>query len=765
MPSLPSYQEATTRADWLQVASPYIHTSDYHALCLVNRHFWKLFAPLLWIDILASVRRRGLKPDDDLSWWFDFTFVKLGNVRLSTRGLVRVLDLRDFATESYQFATDENARFLRSLHMALKLLPRVNALLLDHHTEIDPNSLVSLTKTHSSPLLLSISHCSTQLPGTFFTSSSLQKLVYLDVSHLPGSVAPLLQPLLLPDLRILKLAGRELDDATLIGLAELYRLRLWSLDLSHNRLTDCILPILAERCFPPSSLRSPDHFQVEGKLSASNHGTVTYGAFEFIEESQFSGSFSSPGRYYINAPTYDAQPYLLHGQRQVFRSDGRGTLRLDSADGATRILSHQTTHYDVEDTYRNSRGITHLDISYNQISGSGVEKLLRISNGQIEHFACDAMPLVPPRSPAQQLWPSDTSLHGIVGLAHVFRPVYSCNLRSLRIHHSLVTNIPTLTADGLSSLARLHLAETSILFRIDKAYPQRYVPDMNPRLYSLTLTCVPRRSSGPLIKRLLGFLKLLSLQERHISDASHSGQAASWHWPGMLKGLRHLRLEFGPDCPGKDTTAAEDVDARYLMSSGERGFSFFEGESHDSTRSSDAKSRVARRLRSDSASATDISAGPDKELEKVKRDNAEFIHYQDEWNGCGFELQVWAGPAHPHSNPIINDYRRLVLSHRNLCASVGPASPAQVLAGVPERSYIFHTAWRAALMPPGELATPAPQDLAGMRDVLDALKQHRAAGRSWYQDLQHSQKHSTLGVPLGAPHFYWTGSLEVSTKQ
>ncbi|KAM3466949.1 hypothetical protein MY5147_008915 [Beauveria neobassiana] len=619
MPSLPSYQEATTRADWLQVVSSYIHTSDYHALCLVNRHFWNLFAPLLWIDILATVRRRGLKPDDDLSWWFDFTFVKLGDVRLSTRGLVRVLDLRDFATESYQFATDENARFLRSLHMALKLLPRVNALLLDHHTEIDPNSLVSLTKTHSSPLLLSISHCSTQLPGTFFTSPSLQKLVYLDVSDLPGSVAPLLQPLLLPDLRILKLAGRELDDATFIGLAELYKLRLWSLDLSHNRLTDCILQTLAERCFPPSSLRSPDHFQVEGKLSASNHGTITYGAFEFIEESQFSGSFSSPERYHLDAPTYDAQP--------------------------------------------------------------------------------------------------------------------------------------------------LHVAETSIRFRIDKAYPQRYVPDMNPRLSSLTLTCVPRRSSGPLIERLLGFLKLLSLQERHISDASHSSQAASWHWPGMLKGLRHLRLEFGPDCPGKDTTAAEDVDAGHLMSSGERGFSFFEGESHHSARSSDTKSRVARRLRSDSASATDVSAGQDNELEKAKRDKAEFIHYQDEWNGCGFELQVWAGPAHPHSNPIINDYRRLVLNHRNLCASVGPASPAQVLAGVPEKSYVFHTAWRAALMPPGELATPAPQDLAGMRDVLGALKQHRAAGRACYQDLQGSQKHATLGVPLGAPHFYWTGSLEVSTKQ
>lgn len=701
----------------------------------------------------------------DLSWWFDFTFVKLGNVRLSTRSLVRILDLRDFAKECYQFATDQNARFLRSLHMALKLLPQANALLLDHHTEIDPNSLVSLTKSHSSPLLLSISHCSTQLPGAFFTSASLQKLVYLDISNLPGSVAPLIQPLLLSDLRILKLAGRELDDATFIDLAELYRLRLWSLDLSHNRLTDCILQTLVERCFPPSSLRSPVHFQVEGKLSPPHYGTIPHGPFEFIEESQVSGSFNSPERYYLDAPTYNAQPYFLHGQRQIFRSDGRGTLRSDSADVATRILSQQSTHYDVEDTYRNSRGITHLDISYNQISAGGVERLLRTSNGQVEHFACDSMPLVPPRSPILEFWPNYTSLHGIVGLAHVFRPVYSSNLRSLRIHHSLVTNIPTLTADGISSLARLYLAETSICFRIDKAYPQRFVPDMNPRLYSLTLTRVPRRSSGPLIERLLDFLKLLSIQERSISDASHSSQASSWRWPGMLKGLRHLRLEFEPDTLDKDATAAEDVDAEQLLNSGERGFSFFEDESYLSTRPSPgATSRGARRLGTDGTDATDASAGKDREQEKTARDNSEFITHHGEWNGSGFQLQVWAGPAHPHSNPIINEYRRVVLHHRSLCDGVGPVSPAQVLAGVPERSYIFHTAWRAAIMPPGELARPAPQDLAGMRDVLDALKKYRTTGRVRYHDLQSKRRDATLRVPLGAPHWFWTGSLEVSTK-
>ena len=64
MTDLPSYQEATSRPDWLQVAAPYVDPADYHSLCLVNRHFWAVFAPHLWVDILRMVRLRGLDPSD-----------------------------------------------------------------------------------------------------------------------------------------------------------------------------------------------------------------------------------------------------------------------------------------------------------------------------------------------------------------------------------------------------------------------------------------------------------------------------------------------------------------------------------------------------------------------------------------------------------------------------------------------------------------------------------------------------------------------------
>lgn len=632
-------------------------------------------------------------------------------------------------------------------------------MVLDRHTEIDPNSLVGLTKTHTAPLLLSISGCSTQLPNTFFCSPSLQKLVYLDISGLPGSVSPLLQPSLLPDLRILSLRRREIDDVALHELATLYRLRLWSLDLTQNRITDEALQVLAQTCFPTVSLRSDSHFQVEGKLRPAKYGTESHGPFVFIEESDSSGSFAGPDRYFLDAPTYDAQPYISPHHRQIFRADGRATPRLNSVDGATKILSHQSTTYDAEDSYRTSHGLTHLALSYNRTSMDGIARFLRTSNGQLDHFACDLMHLLPPGSSGTKFWPKSAHLYGAIGAPHVFRPVFSSNLRSLRIHHSFVTNVPKLEVDGFSSLSKLYLAETSIRFRTDQAYPQAFVPDMNPRLSSLTLTCVPRRSSGPLIERLINFLKLLSTQERSIADLSVDA-SSSWRWPGMLKGLRQLRLEFEPDAMDEGFSTSDDLDAEELMNSGEMGFSFFEDERRTRP-ATEAKSRFAKDSNAQCYSGTYKLGSIDTEMAERYRDNEEFVTYQGEWNGEGFEIPVWVGSAHSHRNPIVGEYRRLVMQH-GMRDGVGPATPGQLLAGAPDRSYIFHTAWCAAIMPQ-ELRSPALPDLTGMKDVLSALKNHRATGRVNYERTL--RENATLRVPLGDPHFFWTGRLEASTEQ
>lgn len=692
--------------------------------------------------------------DIDLEWWFDFVFTRLGDVRLSTRQLVRVLDLRDFAKDACDFASDETERTLQqSFRRALAELPKVDSILLDDHADLDPSALIGNATTTSDTariLLLSLRHCRYHLQNTFFRAPSLQNIIYLDISAVPGSIGPLLQPGLLPELRILKITDKEVDDSTLRSLVSLYRRRLWSLDVSNNKISDDSVDLLGRVCFPATQLRSEAYFRVEGKAILEDKGTLQYGQFLRVEESETSGSFSHPERFYVDSPIYLAQPDQGPQEYQAFRSDGIQPIRHDVADTASAVLSEGDTA--VEDL-RCSRGLTHLHISNTGVSSEGLQKLVRLSNGHIEQLSCDSMPLLPLSGDYSTVWPASATLRGILGAAHVFRPVLSPNLRVLRIHHSLITHIPTLDVEGLSTLARIHVSENDILPRVDDAFAQVWVPDMNPRLTSLTLTGVPRRSSGPLVNRLIRFLKRLSEQERSIRDASPV--ASSWRGPGMLKGLRHLRLEFESDPMQEGFSAAEDLDAEELMNSGDPGFSFFgnqwsAGVATPRTTESD--------MRDNANSSHGASDGLDSHSD---REDEEYAIYHNQWNGEAFSIKVWIGKA-AASAPVIADYRRLAML-RGVQDGVGPATPAQVAAGAPPDSYIFHTAWCLAIMP-NNLATPPTTQLLGMKDVLQELKRYRLEGRSQYSALM-KQRTASGPAPLGHPHYFWTGDLEVSTQE
>lgn len=645
------------------------------------------------------------------------------------------------------------------MQRALTLLPHVNTILLDGHADIDHAVLLGPQSSAALGLnnlrILSIKDCSCQLPNVFFNTPHLQKLIYLDISNLPGSLISLLQSGLLPALRILKVRGRELDDSTLCLLMRRFGPQLWSLDVGSNKISDDAVQIFKDWGLPASQLRTSDHFQVEGKIITQSWGTADYGHFLCIQESDLSGSFCHPERYFVDAPAYTSHANMALQEYQVHRLDGNQAVRRDSADAVKEAMSEEHQSRLGADDYLFSTGITHLRLSYNRLSAHGIQKLLRISNGYIEDLTCDSMPLLPNVGSYRKAWPPTSNLDGILGAAHLFRPVFSSNLRVLRIHHSLVTNIPSLQIVGLSSLARLFLAETAILRRVERAYPQTFTPDMNPRLLSLTLTCLPRRSSGPLISRLLQFLKLLAIQERGIQDASLS--ASTRRSPGVLQGLRHLRLEFEPDSMEEGFSTSEDLDPEELMNSGEKVFSFFEDERMESWSRSRARQMLhSKRVAVQSPAAVDNQAsGPD-------RDNPEFVTYDADWSGDRFSIPVWAGPNDSDAPEVLKEYRRLVLE-RHVRDGVGPASPAQILAGAPSRSFIFHVAWSAAVMP-SDLRPPTRGELAGMIDVLDELKTYRLNGRANY--MQHKELAQMAGrhVSLGETHFFWTGRLEVSTE-
>ncbi|PHH85879.1 hypothetical protein CDD83_11045 [Cordyceps sp. RAO-2017] len=760
MASLPSYLEATTRPDWLRIAAPYVRPLDYPSLCLVSRRARTIFAPRLWADLLTAVRHFGLHSADDLSWWFDFVFQKLDRVSPETRGLVHLLDARHFGRDAYHFASDQHDGLLeKSFDCAMRLLPNVHSVLLDGHADLNAGLLFGRRPSSASGghrlRMLSLAGCPHRLPNTFFSSPSLHSLVYLDASNLPGSVLPLLHSAAqLSDLRVLKLRQREIDDSTVGALAESFSFRLWSLDVSDNNMTDAAVDALCSWCIPASSLRSSAHFAVEGRLVSLPHGTEEHGPFILIEESPSSGTFSHPERHFVDAPTYLVDAAGRPDLGQTPRSDGAAPILSDSAKSAARMLSQHEGRPEAED-YLRPRGVTHLHLSRNELSSFGLQKLLRLSSGQLEELDCGSMPLLPRCCRARDVWPAAAQLHGILGAAHLFRPVFSSNLRVLRIHHSLVTHVPTLEADGLSTLARLYLAETSILDRVERAYGQAFVPDMNPRLTCLTLTRIPRRSSGPLTAKLIRFIDLLSVQERAIHAASCSQR---WRQPGsLLQGLRRLELEFDPDPMEGGFSTAADAGAQELMDAGMPPLSFFRDERGPATAASPAHARQDSHSRATAVACQGRGSGQD-------RDKQETMIYDGRWNGQAYAAPVWVGPKVPCPDGVLQRYRRLVLDH-GLGGGVGPATPGQILAGAPDGSYVFHTAWCAAVMPP-ELEPPPADRLAGMKDVLEEVKAHRLAGRARYRELQGLQTGARRAVAArvdDGPHSFWTGTLRVST--
>ncbi|RTE74231.1 hypothetical protein BHE90_011334 [Fusarium euwallaceae] len=739
MASLPSYQEAVS-VDWLRLVAPYISPRDYAALCRVNRHLWDMFAPRLWRDVAQSGREVGVDSEDGklrarLGWLLNSVFGQLGHMRHETRCLASVFDVR-LTGGAYSFNMGRNPN--NSLKEAVKNLPNLSCFLIDGRRDLNPAEFMH-TARHV--LLLSMADCPIPLPTKFVSYECLRGLVYLDISGTPGSVRPFLQRGLLPELRVLKIRNKEVDDAALEALTTQFETRLWSLDLSSNKLTDRALEFLGGRCLFPTDLRSDVHFDVEGKLE---FGRITpdYGGWIRVVESPWSGSFDHPERHLIDAPSYDPHDTTLPQEDQLKRLDGRGPIQSDSVDGVCRGLLGEDPYF-ASASFQSSRGLTHLNLSDNQISSLGIRKLLTLSRGHLQQFSCDSMPLVPPSKSTARAWPRTAKLYGYL-YVHTLRPVLSSNLRAVRLHHAIVTQIPTLEIDGLSTMARLYIAETTVLPRSEKAFPQALVPDTNPRLTSLTLTRIPRRSCGPLISKLVNFLKLLSIQERIISDAQ------SRRGPCTLAGLRHLRLEFEPDPYDEGFSMAEDLDAEELLNSGDKGFSFFDDEVQ--------QQQVPRP--SSVIDRTLNSSLPIQSEDESVRHEPEYLSADVSLDEQLTKVQVWIGPK-VSSNPVVGEYRRLVLEH-HIRDHIGPATPEQTLAGIPPSALVFHTAWCMAIMPP-TIETPTRTDLEAMKDVLVELKRFRLDGRAKYLELQ--REYGGRRVPPGSPHGFWLGRLEVSTLE
>lgn len=714
--------------------------------------------------------------------------------------MVTIMDFRGFAPtpglEEYQDAYNKSFQELATL------LPNLRCLLLDGHPQLNLSMLSrhafrsrttdSLDKIH----LISIANCGTSLPARFFSGQWLSGLIYLDMSNTPGTLGNqgALIPHDLPHLRILKLQRKSLTDSTAGAIVREFGTQLWSLDVSGNGLTDNFLSMLLEYSLPTYSntrLQSNNHFDVEGQtrlVFETGHPHASRGIY-FVDESEWSATFSSADRYLADPPIYgsvNGDPTVEQGQPSVRgRSRGQERIRGDSAEDAVRVLAgaqgedlpdalhpqHQRLHWPPQQA-----GATHLHLNELSLSASAVKGFLRESPGHIEHFECDRTTL-----PSHQtsVWQSKApflskaaTLYALPGAAYLLRPVISSNLRVVKVHHSLITNTPTLKSRSTGELTNSWLAETYMRGRIDLAYPQTYMPDMNPRLYSLTISMIPRYSTGVVAKRLADFLRLAAIQEQGIEKTRAS---VPFRGPPILRGLRHIRLEFEPDAKdelGYLDDETNESDSGALLEQGTEAFSFF-GESAWDSSSSPVTSRVTQQpaeaageegmVNKNKALSTTEGQIRDYPFSKARDEQVSFtITAGGDRNQPLKLVSVWigSGVVSPMNPPAVNEYMKNVCDAANR-AGVCPATPCHVAAGVPAGSFIFERAWDSIMLPAAaaaEVRLPTKAELRAMEDVVARIKAFRLESRREYSALDPGRRN------FGG-HEYWRGRLELVLPQ
>ncbi|RFU72096.1 leucine rich repeat domain containing [Trichoderma arundinaceum] len=739
--ALPSYQDAVSRSDWLQLAAPYMAYTDYPALCRVNRRWW-------CCKVAALIRNR--LPADTISWWIEFIHHKLGVLTTQTRALIRVLDARG-AAGSNDFSLYMGLRE-SAFERALGLLPNVESLLLEDHVNLDVGFLRRVPGNLAGFLrMLSLKNCPNGVSSAL-SSISFTSVVYLDVSGTFGAQLKFLTKERLPDLRILKLRRNGIDTEKLALWESHMGRRLWSIDLSENISTDGALRVLATDWFPPSVvLRSDDHAQVEGVLIKTPIVSSYYGYFNILREPPYRDGESLPiERYLVDAPTYRArnEPW------RPSRSDGSVSIRSDTAEGVLRLLSRNDGNI-ATDHLPGSTGITHLHLSGNQLSAVAVERMLRLSNGQLELFDCDSTRLYPPPLSAHPIRLSRiTQMYGFLGMEHVFRPVWSSNLRSLRIHHSLVTNIPTLEIQGHHTIECIFLAENQVLPRLDLAYPLAFLPDANPRLESLTLTCVPRHSFGPLIQKLVSFLRLLGRQEQDLADTNKAAALAPGRPLRFISGLRHLALEIEP-------SALEplELDAGELMADGDNTFSFFDGPDERKSAPSPPCVHLWSYPTTDLTAPGLESMPPWTAYNPAQLSDPDRDYGKEHWISCrpdgpeSRQIMLWAGNPESH-NPVIRVYYRLVSEFGEL-RGLGPVNPSQTRAGAPKECIISHHAWFIASLPHHVQSLPLAsiREMGVIEDVAAVLRHYRIPKADDFTRIRERVANSS--------YWCWNGTLEV----
>lgn len=395
-------------------------------------------------------------------------------------------------------------------------------------------------------LSLDLNHLSTAVSTSDIGSTDeFQGLMFLDmtcVSRAPDFKRQFTFNLF-EHLAILKLGGLQLTDEMIpafIGTG-----RLFSLDVSENNLTDKICDLLVRYCISANITQPLPVAPTEPLITG-------------IDELE-------------DVPCYSQDPV----NHEDFRTDNVVELRPDSYHSFNeyvrehgQVAQHQQPLFHPTDDILCRTGLTHLYISKNKLTCKGVRTLLSATNRlQVLDVGCvtstllggtmkDTINYFQPRT-------ADSLLHNT-----------GTQMGILRIHHSVVTNCPTIIPSGRSNgWRRAHLWKAETVYGPGQNNTPGctvFFPSENHRLRDLTLTGIPTISYGFILTAIQEFLSDAANQEAHLRASAPTARRAL----AQLPGLRKLTLELvKEDCVQDPERTHLEVDQDLCSSMA--SFSFF----------------------------------------------------------------------------------------------------------------------------------------------------------------------------------------------
>ncbi|TGO24852.1 hypothetical protein BPAE_0093g00130 [Botrytis paeoniae] len=563
MDPLPAYHELNK--DVATLVAPYLNTSDLYFGCLVNSHFNGKFGNHLWANPFRDLAQRKEPCDPGVVSRFFLASTKLD---LETLKRVRILDLRALHEIRRDRAqTKDCVVFGPNLKPEwffkfFKNFPDLNCILLaptcsEDYGVITGADLPDDYNGASHPEFLSAAGCNTFNYSRILNHSITKNLIYLDASETARSTnwRAMFTIQNLPKLRILKLRGLRLTDTMLPPIVTNSRGQIWSLDLRDNLLTDNVIYPLIRGCFL-------------GRLPDYKHGPLRATDDDLFED---------PPIYREVSESSDSSPTTI----TTLRPDS--IHEVESSRHGINILERRNN---VEDNLLLVTGLTHLYISNNKLTALA-PKILLASTNSLQVLDIGSTRPNPPIGAGSGI-DTHAQEHSIPYLSRKWQP----RLEILRIHHSIVTHQPPTTKPyNKHSHSHSHSdkAPTTItppnISDPSQTPPQDphppFDPFSNPRLHTLTLTSLPRKSksssSTSLLPALQHFIRRLSVQELTIRNTQKN--LTSRRAPLLYPGLRELILEFLPEARSADgggggasITDDQDADAYYKELA--RDFSF-----------------------------------------------------------------------------------------------------------------------------------------------------------------------------------------------